>query len=546
MDRYALTLGLLGLRAVSSALPVADKRQTFGIGGGSSNFGPGDSQPTTPCLVDVPLAEQPPCIITSIGTFNPGKRQTFGIGGGSSSFSPGSTPKPCLAGIPLTEQPPCILGSTSTFRPGKRQIFGIGGGSSSFKPGSTPKPCLAGISLTEQPPCILGSTTTFRPGKRQIFGIGGGSSNFGPGGSAPTTPCLAGIPLAAQPPCIITSTGTFRPGKEKRFSLPPDSQTNINDAIDTLEKELEALQNKKDKTYADYQQIVDYQAALSYLVNVEAISAPPGTTTTFHPGKRSELVNVKDCSNLAGTELAYEHLIQKGKLSPQEARIAQQLADYNKACGVTIDKSPPGTSTTIKPSDKRQTFTIGKQACQDSNISVLKAVLAALTATYGSPSKAPANVFTTEQVIVSILHLCGKPVDGWTVIIPGIPIPGGPITPDPTVPGGPITPDPTVPGGPIVPDPTVPGGPIVPDPTIPGGPIHPSDKRQLLASDPTALLEALTILESSYGTYGSGTIPVPVFLIMEGMVTILQSNPGVVVPGWPILGAGSTTTKPSD
>jgi hypothetical protein len=201
----------------------------------------------------------------------------------------------------------------------------------------------------------------------------------------------------------------------------------------------------------------------------------------------------------------------------------QHMETLLKLYGITIEKSPAGTTTTLRPG-RRQTFTIGKQTCQLSDMMGLKAALAALYSAYGPPDKAPQNIFLIEQVIVSALTLCGQTVNGWTTLTPGNPIPGGA----------------------IIPDPTTPGGAIVPDPTTPGAPIKPSDKRQAPVSDPSALLEALHLLESKYGTYGSGTIPVPIFLIMENMVTILQDIPGVAVPGWPLLGAGSTTVKPSD
>ena len=452
--------------------------------------------------------------------------------------------------------------------------------------------------------------------ERQVFGIGPGGSSFGTG-SGQGTPCIADVPLNEQPPCILTVIGgTITPPKNKRFTLPPDANTDRNHAIDTLELQLEALQNRKHKTQDDYEEMADIMAALQYLAGITNISAPPGTGSTFHPGKRSELGAYADkCGNLEGAELALESLMQKDHLSFQETFVEEALKSYLLGCGITIVKSPDGTTTIIKPSDKRavyspdfdlvglekayealiqavgtskpsfntwltiqhmeallklygitiekspagttttirpgksrrQTFTIGKQTCQASDMYGLKAALAALYAAYGSPQKAPQNVFLIEQVIVAYLTLCGQTVPGWTTITPGNTIPGGPITPDPTIPGGPLVPDPTVPGGPITPDPTVPGGPITPDPTVPGGPIEPSDKRQAPVSDPSTLLAALQLLESNYGAYGSGTIPVPLFLIMENMVTILQAIPGVAVPGWPSLGAGSTgAMEPSD
>jgi hypothetical protein len=447
MVRSALTLGLLGLSAVSNALPAADKRQVFGIGGGSSQFGSG-SNPTTPCLAGVPVNEQPPCIVTSIGTFHPGKRDAD---------------------------------------------------------------------------------------KRQVFGIGGGSSQFG-SGSNPTTPCLAGVPVNEQPPCIITSTGTFHPGKRDTaevgaYAAECPHPENLAGAELALERLIQ-----KDKLSAQEYIIADRLRNYLKGCGITIVKSPDGTTTIIKPSDKRDNTSPtftftpptsKPDFDLAGVEKAYEALIQSvGDTKPSFSTwlAIQHLESILKAYGVTIVSSPPGTTTTIKPSDKRQTFTIGKQTCQLSDVLGLKAALAALTAAYGEPAKAPKNVFLYEQVIVSILNLCGQTVDGWTTLTPGNPIPGSPIVPNPTIPGGAIT----------------------PDPTVPGGAIHPSDKRQAPISDPAALLQALSILESTYGSYGSGKIPVPVFLIMESIVTILQDVPGVVVPGWPILGAGSTTIKPSD
>jgi len=153
----------------------------------------------------------------------------------------------------------------------------------------------------------------------------------------------------------------------------------------------------------------------------------------------------------------------------------------------------------------------------------LKAALAALLTAYGDPAKAPSNIFLIEQVIVTALQICGQSVQGWTTLTPGNPLPGGP----------------------MIPDKGVPGGAIIPDPYIPGSPFKPSDKRQVPVKDPAALLEALQLLERQYGAYGSGKIPVPIFLIMVNMVTILQDIPGVKVPGWPVLGQGSVSLYPS-
>jgi hypothetical protein len=430
---------------------------------------------------------------------------------------------------------------------------------------------------------------------RQIIGPpnGGGLT---PPSATPT--CLTDRPIWEQPPCLYPPIGggINPPPKEKRFWLPDGWDSDIQKAIDTLELKLERLQNKQHKTQADLQEIDDIYEALGYLAGVTNISAPPGVGSIFHPGKRSTNsavgIYAGVCPGVVGAELALEKLMQKSQKSPEECVIEEKLKSFLLGCGITIIKSPDGTTTTITPSNKRtaapydlagvekayealvqslgssqpdfvtwlimeqmtsilklygitivktpagttttlvpgkrQSFTIGGSTCQLANILGFREALAALLAAYGPPENAPQNIQLLEQIIVTTLRLCGEGVPGWT----------GGIIPDPYNPGSPINPDPYNPGSPINPDPTVPGSPITPDPTVPGGPINPSDKRQVIVTDPAALLAALAALEKQYGNYGSGTIPVPIFLIMENIVTILQAMPGVVVPGWPILTPG--------
>ena len=427
---------------------------------------------------------------------------------------------------------------------------------------------------------------------------------------------LVGIVSTTAPP----GTGsTFTPGK-RSFILPPDYATNTKEVIKTLELTLEKLQNKRNKTREDLADIQAIKAALKYLAGITSISAPPGTGSTFTPGKRDVAFNVDTvgtygplCPGLDGAEIALETLLHKDKPTLEERVIIQKLVAFLKGCGITIVSSPDGTYTILKPSDKRDvqfntkgletaylvllqaatkispaqpsfanwlaikqiggllelygvsttftvdsatghssdrrdtsTITLGTGTCRAGDITGLRGALAALIAAYGNPAKSPVNIFLIEQVLVSALQLCGQGVSGWTTLVPGVTIPGGPIIPDPTIPGGPLKPSDRKRQTTIVPDPTIPGGALIPDPTIPGGEIKPSDrKRQAPVGDPAALLSALTTLETSYGTYGSGKIPVPVWLIMVNIVTILQSIPGVVVPGWPILGQGSVVLQPS-
>lgn len=521
-----------------------------------------------------------------------------------------------------------------------RQTWIIGGGDGSFNWGTDvpSAACVEGIPINEQPPCIPviigGSLNPKRALKeRQTWIIGGGDGSFSWGtGSIPTEPCVQGVPVNQQPPCIpLIIGGGINAGRSVPFhTLPTEWGKHPNQAIDELEIRLEKLQNKPHKSHHDREEIDNILAALEYLAGITKIEAPPGTSSTFHPGKRDALGSYSnECPDLEGAELALEHLMHKDHPSVHEYIIMHKLKSFLYGCGITIIKSPDGTSTTIKPSDKRdialslptnahpdfdlaglelafeqllqsvgsskpsfhtwlalqqlgallklygveiekspsgtstiivpstkrQTFTIGNQTCQLADMIGLKAALAALYAAYGPPEDAPDNIFLIEQVIVSTLQLCGQTVNGWTSITPGNPLPGGAIVPDPTQSGSPLNPDPSQSGGalnpdpsqtgsPIIPDPTESGSAIVPDPEVSGSPLEPSDKRQAPIADPAALLAALELLEAQYGNYGSGTIPVPVFLIMTNIVTILQDIPGVVVAGWPLLGAGSIHPSP--
>jgi hypothetical protein len=608
------------------------RKRQFIIGDPSGVFIPGTGG-LPPCLTDTPLGEQPPCLLEPItGGLEPGKKnkRQLIIGDPSGIFIPGTGDLPvCLTDTPLNEQPPCLLppipGEIEPGKKNKRQLI-IGDPSGIFIPGQGEIPiCLTDIPLNEQPPCMLPPIVggfeppTLSPKQKRGFVLPP---------DATTNPkkviealekdlirlqnkphktkqdqedieaikaallYLAGITNISAPP----GTGsTFTPGK-RGFVLPPDATTNPKKVIETLELDLIRLQNKPHKTKQDQEDIEAIKAALLYLAGITKITAPPGTGSTFTPGKRDSIsldavgTYASECPNLEGAEIALQTLMHKDKLTVEERIIMQKLAAFLKGCGITIVKSPDGTWTIIKPSDKRDvdtqlnpkglqeayfalmkaasevypsqpsfanwlaiqqisglleiygvettltvdsaghpkrqtdTFTVGSKTCQLADVMGLRAALAALLVAYGEPSKAPVNIFLVEQVLVTALQLCGQSVAGWTTLIPGSPIPGGP----------------------MIPDPTVPGGPLIPDPTVPGGEIKPSGrKRQAPVGDPAALLDALKTLEEAYGTYGSGKIPVPVWLIMVNIVTILQTFPGVVVPGWPVLGQGSVVLTPS-
>lgn len=691
----SLTLSLLGLGVVH-ALPASKKveeRQTL-IGGGWSDFHPGDGKGPPTCSINIPIAQQPPCIFFPIpGTIRPGKEKRQIAGPGWSDFHPGDGPNipRCEISLPISQQPPCFFYPIpGTIIPGKakRQII-VGPGNGGFFPGDGDEipTCEISLPINEQPPCIffpIPGEITPGPGKRQTLGPGWTDLHPGDGDSIPT--CEISLPIKEQPPCFFFPIpGQIRPGK-RSFTLPKDYATNTKQVIFQLEKQLVALQNKKDKTAEDIADIRAIKAALKYLANIDQISAPPGSDTGFVPGKRSfflppdyksdtkkvilqlekqlvSLQNKKDktdedeadikaiksalkylagidqisappgtetgfvpgkrdassvgayasvCPGLEGAEIALETLLHKAKPTPQEYIIIQKLTNFLAGCGIAIVKSPDGTWTILKPSDKKRSvntevavvtpklvadfdlagledsyhlllqstqggqpsfitwlalrqiadtlelygapidgavskrqITVGNGSCQLMDILGLKAALAALITAYGDPTKAPTNIFLIEQIIVTAIQLCGQTVPGWTTLVPGNPIPGGPLVPDPTIPGGPIKPDPYVPGGEVKPDPYVPGGEVKPDPYVPGGEIRPGRRDVGELADPTTLLDALQVLETHYGDYESGTIPAPLFLIMLNLVTILQEVYGVQVKGWPTLGQGTVVLTPS-
>ncbi|KAK4215324.1 hypothetical protein QBC37DRAFT_281875 [Rhypophila decipiens] len=537
MVAYSLTVALLGLSAVY-ALPTAstvEERQIFGIGEGSGGIGSGSGN-LKPCSPTIPLEQQPPCI------FSP-------IGGG---IKPGKAKRQISLGDPtnLSEQRAAIAAL-------QQQLIVL----------QNKK------NKTDAEVAQIAALQAMIAYKEGILSI-----------SAPEG-----------------TESSFTHGRRQTLVLPPDYKTNTKQVIKDLQTRLIKLQNKKNKTPNDVSEIKAIKAALQYLAGIVSISAPDGSSSTFVPGKRSVSLDsvgtyssASVCSNLEAAELAYEKLMQsKTKLSVKQYIVFKQLEHFLAGCGIKIIQVPDGTSTIIKPSDKKRdvvsltplspdfdlagletsyramiqslgssspsfgtwlalqqiadllqvygvtvdrsaaTFTplltpkrqiaIGGKACELTDIMGLKAALAALLTAYGDPSKAPTNIFLIEQVIVTALQICGQSVQGWTTLTPGNPIPGAP----------------------MVPDKTVPGGAIVPDKPVPGAPLKPSDKRQVPVKDPAALLDALHLLEKQYGTYGSGKIPVPIFLIMVNMVTILQDIPGVVVPGWPVLGQGSVSIYPS-
>ncbi|KAJ9134157.1 hypothetical protein NKR23_g10350 [Pleurostoma richardsiae] len=349
-----------------------------------------------------------------------------------------------------------------------------------------------------------------------------------------------GIEVSAPP----GTTTTITPRDQVVYTIPLSGSADFCSNIAGLEIALEGLMQHEDEL-SDPQYFTEQ--SLKWMLatcGVEIVKSPDGTITTLVPGKVKErdtvLLSRNKQSNfdLAGLEKAYEemlHGLDGATPSYPTAFALQYMATVLEFYGISINKSPTGTTTTLVPG-KRQggIITLG---CSVGDVVALKAALATLTTLYGDPRTVPQNIFLIEQNIVSALQYCNQTVPGWTTLTPGNPIPGGPLVPDPTVPGGPITPDPTVPGGPIIPQPTIPGSPIIP-----------SDRRRApsLATGAVALLQALQDLETHYGEYDSmkADTPVSVFIIMQNIVTTLQIS-GIRVPGWPILPPSTTITVSS-
>ncbi|KAK9776924.1 hypothetical protein SCAR479_06325 [Seiridium cardinale] len=243
---------------------------------------------------------------------------------------------------------------------------------------------------------------------------------------------------------------------------------------------------------------------------ITIVQSPDGTSTIIYPSTKRSSPDY-DVEKL---EVILQITVQNynGERPPlADWLVLQNIAAVLQSYGAAIEQSSDRITATAESRDKRA----GVVSVGDSvNIVALQALLALLEATYGTAP--PRDIYLIEQTIVTILGTQG-------IIIPGFPIPGGSLTPDPTIPGGSIN----------------------PDPTVPGGSLEPSTKRSTPDFDVEGLQAALAQLEAEYGTYGSGTIPVCVFIIMQNIVTILQAE-GVTVAGWPDLGGGSTTIGPSN
>lgn len=333
----SLILSLLGFGVVH-ALPASKKveeRQTF-VGGGWSDF-PGDGKAPPTCSINIPISQQAPCIFFPIpGIIRPGKEKRQVLGPGYGDFHPGDGDEIpiCEISLPISEQPPCMFFPIpGEITPGKRSF------SLPAEYATNAKQVI--LQLENQLVALQNKNNKTSEDIADIRAIN------------TALKYLENIGQISAPPGSETG---FTPGK-RSFFLPGDYATDTKKVILRLEKQLISLQNKKNKTDEDLAGIQAIKSALKYLSGIDQISAPPGTETGFVPGKRdapSIGAYASVCPGLEGAEIALETLLHKPKPTVQECIIIQKLTSFLAGCGIVIVKSPDGTWTVIKPSDKKR------------------------------------------------------------------------------------------------------------------------------------------------------------------------------------------------
>ncbi|KAK3502353.1 hypothetical protein B0T13DRAFT_166518 [Neurospora crassa] len=333
----SLILPLLGFGVVH-ALPASKKveeRQTF-VGGGWSDC-PGDGNAPPTCSINIPISQQAPCIFfPNPGVIRPGKEKRQVLGPGCSDFHPGDGDEIpiCEISLPISEQPPCIFFPIpGEITPGKRSF------SLPTEYATNAKQVI--LQLENQLVALQNKNNKTSEDIADIRAIN------------TALRYLANIDQIFAPPGSETG---FTPGK-RSFFLPGDYATDTKKVILQLEKQLISLQNKRNKTDEDLADLQAIKSALKYLAGIDQISAPPGTETGLVPGKRdapSVGAYASVCPGLEGAEIALETLLHKPKPTVQEYIIIQKLTSFLAGCGIAIVKSPDGTWTIIKPSDKKR------------------------------------------------------------------------------------------------------------------------------------------------------------------------------------------------
>ncbi len=432
------------------------------------------------------------------------------FGGGSGSFSGGSsspTPSPtCFSnGVPSSEQSPCFISPPITGglippkKKHKRQgSVGLGGDPSS--PSDIEK-SLAALEFQ-----LLGLKNDPNPTEKEATHI-----------SDLETVLKQALDYSVDAgkisPRLGSSITNSVPGRiARRFSLPPNTNSDIRQVIDKLERRLEVLQNESHKTEQDLAEIKDIKEALEYLAGVTSISGPPSSSSSFHPGKRQMFALGSGaysaaCPGVEGAELALEALLHKASPTAQEYLIMQQLKHFLAGCGITIISSPDGTSTTIKPSDKklkaRDDATV-LPADRDPTLdtSGIQSAYVALTQSIGT-TKPSFATWLIQQHLADILELYGEERPS-----------AGPAGATPTTPTPPSKRQGTI--------------------TIGTGACE--------LAQVVGLFQTLTELQQHYGN--PNLAPQDVFLAEQSIVTALLLC-GMPVPGWTTLTSGGGGPVPS-
>ncbi|KAK8056849.1 hypothetical protein PG993_002076 [Apiospora rasikravindrae] len=407
--------------------------------------------------------------------------------------------------------------------------------------------------------------------KRQ-FQIGNPWTGIWPPGPPAPTPIITfpGGDDSSDDAVEIESSAT-----EKRQTLGGSEPSAIKKKLTALELEYESLVQKYGShPPSDVARRLKEIAAELKKYGITIVATPDGTSTVITFGKAKRQFTIGDggygdpAFNLIGLETTLEQLMQEyGPNPPHDIYIVEErIKNILAAYGITIISAPDGTITIITPSTKRaaadydiealrtifETFvqkyngerppmadwiviqdiavilksygittsvmtleaTPTKRAntidLGDSvNTAFLQALYYMLQGAYGGSDDTPRDIFLIQQSIVTILGAQGIIIPGWKS--------------------------------------TVPGGPLIPDRTVPGGPLCARCHRPGRRDDPAlkGLQTALSTLESQYGTFTSTTVPVPVLLIMQNAVTVLQASE-FVIPGWPpLLGPGTVVIGPS-
>jgi len=615
--------------------PSNKAKRQFWIGDGSSEFIPGNEEKLPECLIGVPLKEQPPCLLPPIvGPIEPSsktKRQ-FWIGDGSSDFIPGNEEKlpECLLDVPLKQQPPCLLppivGPIEPSPKAKRQIL-IGDGSSVFIPGQGDIPvCLVDVPLNEQPPCILPPIvggleppTLLEPGKlpkRDSFAL---VDLDAVGTYKDECPDVEGAQLALKVllekekldveeliikkkleaflkgcgvSAIISPEGSWtfiKPADKRNLAVSSFDLTGLKAAFEALVSAASLNPNGL-PSFNNWLVLQQIAAILDIYGSPVNSTFDVATKRDTNYSEVTKTVAVKSCSigDIMGLRAALMALLaaygNPARAPPTVFLAEQVIVAALQVCGEAVqgwitllpDAAQPGPivpETPVPGGPIKPDPTVPGGPLEPEN-PIPGGELEPETPVPGGelePEKpVPGGEITPENPIPGGEIEPEKPVPGGEItpenpipggeIEPEKPVPGGEITPEnpipgcelepeKPIPGGEITPENPIPGGEITPENPIPGGEIIPENPIPGGELVPSTKAKrdviVSVSNPEALLETLRILEQAYGGYGSGTIPVPVWLILVNIVSILQSIPGVIVPGWPVLGPGSVVLTPS-